>query len=429
MQKDKIRRLNTFGLLTMCILVLGAGGWASTTNIAGAVIAPGEVIVESQIKLVQHPAGGIVGELLVTDGDTVEAGDVVIRLDGTVAEAELAIVAGRLDEFYARRALLIAERDGLDEVILPDIILSRSDDPRVSEIIDSTLATFALRRLARVGQVLQLEEQILQLEEQVRGLQHQQNAKQAEYALVGTQIENYRRLREQGLIEIGALTALERDEARLQGEIGQLAASLADAQARIAETELGIIQVTQQTQSDAASALQELDASIAEHEERRITALDQLRRLDIAAPQTGIVHEMSVHTVGGVIAAGEPLMQIVPVLEALEIEAKASPIDRDRLHVGQTVSLTFSAFNPRATPRIDGEVRSISPSTLIDEISGAPYYLLRILLSEEQVDLLGDVEIVPGMIVTAFVQTEPRTVMQYLLAPVVEQVSHAFRGR
>jgi len=427
--RQSLRRLNIVGLLVMVLLVGGAGGWAATTQIAGAVIASGEIVVESEIKVVQHPTGGIIGEILVREGERVQAGDVLMTIDGTLANAELAIIVRRLNEFNARRALLIAERDDSDSITFPEGLLQQRDDPEIAEIISGTLATFDLRRSARLGQESQLREQIIQLGEQIDGLTRQASAKESEIALVSTQLETFRGLLARGLIERSQVTTLERDAARLEGERGQLAAAIAEARGRISELEVQILQVSQQARSLAASELQELSASIAEHEERRITALDQLQRLEIRAPQDGIVHDLVVHTVGGVVGAGDPLMQVVPVADELVVEAQVSPTDRDQLLIGQTASLSFQAFNQRALPRIEGEILDISASTLANLVTGAPYYAVRIGLERDQLQLLGDVDVVPGMLVTAFIQTEPRTFMQYLLAPIAEQVDRAFRGR
>jgi HlyD family secretion protein len=427
--KTSRRRLNAIGLLTLVLLIGGAGSWAATTEISGAVIASGEVVVESDIKIVQHPTGGVVGQIFVREGSVVDAGAVVMTLDGTMASAELAIVAGRLDEFYARRALLMAERDDRDSIQFPDSLLQRNDDPEVAELLFGSQAAFDLRRSVRLGQEGQLREQIIQLGQQIDGLQRQSHAKEVEIELVNGQLEPFRQLLTRGLIERSQVTALERDAARLEGEFGQLTASIAGARGRISELEVQILQLSQQARSQAASELQELGASIAEYEERYVAALDQLQRLEIRAPQAGVVHEMAVHTIGGVVGPGDPLMQIVPVDDNLIVEAQVLPTERDQLFVGQVASLSFSAFNQRATPRIEGHIADISPSTIVNPVTGTPHYAVRIELTADEIGRLGAVRVVPGMLVTAFIETEPRTFMQYLVAPIAEQIDRAFRGR
>lgn len=427
--RRSIRRLNIVGVLALLLLVVGFGGWAATTELSGAVIASGQVVVESEEKIVQHPTGGIVGEILVRDGMEVEAGDVLIRLDGTLARSELAIITGRLDELYARKAVVEAERGGLEEVTFPANLTDRADDPEVAAILATSRATFDLRRSAILGQESQLREQIIQLGEEISGLERQVEAKQEEIDLVGPQLENYRRLLQQELIERSQVTALEREEARLEGELGQLVASIATSRGRISELEIQILQIGQEVRSEAAAELQDLTANISELESRRVASEDQLRRLEIRSPQAGVIHELAVHTIGGVIGPGEPLMRVVPVADQLILEARVSPTDRDQISTGQVAALHFAAFNQRTTPRISGEVTSISASTLIDERTQGPYYLIRVSMPADQIALLGDVDVVPGMLATAFIETRPRTVASFLLKPFLDQVDTVFRER
>ena len=422
-------KFNIMGYFTLILLVAGIGGWAVTTEISGAVIASGEVVVESDIKIVQHQGGGVIGELLVRNRSLVEEGDVLLRIDGTFASAELGIVNGRLNEFYARRALAVAERDEQSTIEFPAALLERADDPAVAEVLSSTQSTFDLRREARNGQVARLRQQIVQLTQKIDGFAHQTAAKTKEMALVKVQLELFRQLLSQNLTGQSKVAGFERDIAGLEGELGQLTASAAEAKGRISELEVQILQVSQEARSQAASELQTLSASISEHEERRITSLDQLKRLEIRAPQSGIVHEMNVSTVGGVISPGDPLMKIVPIADELVVEADVAPSERDQLETGQVASLSFAAFNQRATPRIEGLISNISPSTSINSITGAPYYAVRITMSLDQMKKLGQVEVLPGMLVTAFITTSPRTFAEYLIAPLTEQIERAFRGR
>lgn len=431
MRKENLgmRRLNTLGLAIMMLLVFGAGGWAVTTEITGAVIASGEIAVQSDIKTVQHPSGGIIGELLVSENTPVKAGDVLIRLDGTQAEAELALVQNRLHEFHSRRALAVAERDEEDHLIFPDSLMSQASVPEVSRLLASTQRAFELRRASTLGQVSQINEQISQMRDQIDALAVQKEAKQREIDLGSRELIALRKLLKKNLIATSRVSTLARDLSRMEGELGQLQASAAAAKGRISELEVQILQVGREVRSKAASEVQVLDTSIAEYEERRVAALDQLRRLDIRAPQDGMVHELSVHTVGGVVSEGEALMKIVPTADEYIVLAKVSPTDRDQLAVGQIASLSFMAFNQRATPRIEGSIIKISPSTSVNPLTGTRYYSVRIGLPADEIDRLGTSEISPGMLVTAFIPTEPRTFAQYLLAPLSEQVDRTFRGR
>jgi len=296
--RRSIRRHLIAGVAVVVLLAGGVGGWASTTQFAGAVIAIGSLVVDSNIKKVQHLTGGIVGELRVHDGDRVNAGDVVVRLDDTVTRANLAIVKKGLDELVGRKARLESERDGRQTIKFPDEMLARKSDPEVAHVIESESKLFELRRSARQGQKAQFRERIQQLQEEARGLVAQQGAKDQELGLIGRELAGVKELWSKNLIQLTRLTALEREEARLQGERGQLIASAAQIKGKIAETELQIIQLDQDLSSDVAKEMREIEAKIGEFVERKVTAEDQLKRVDIRAPQDGTVFQLAVHTVG-----------------------------------------------------------------------------------------------------------------------------------
>ena len=307
-----IHRHIIVGCAVVAFLAIGLGGWASTAEISGALIAQGSLVVDSNVKKVQHPTGGVVGEVRVREGDHVKAGDILVRLDETVTRANLAIVTKGLTELYARRARLAAERDGADTVPVPKELANQADDPDVEEALASERKLFELRRKSRLGQKDQLQQRIKQLNEQIAGLTAQQDAKSKEMSLIDQELQGVRDLWAKNLVQINRLTSLEREAARLQGERGQLIASAAEAKGKIVETELQIIQVDQELSSDVAKELRETDSKIGEYVERKVTAEDQLRRTDLRAPQDGVVFQSTVNTVGGVITAGDPVMLIVP---------------------------------------------------------------------------------------------------------------------
>jgi HlyD family secretion protein len=427
--RSSIRLHLIIGLTVVVILAGGLGGWASTAEISGALIAPGSIVVESNVKKVQHPTGGVVGEVLARDGDIVKAGDVVVRLDDTVTKASLAIVTKNLDGLWARAARLQAEQQGLTKIVFPATLLDRADDPDVKNVIASETKLFEVRTTGRIGQKAQLRERVTQLNEEIDGLIAQEKAKDQEIVLVEKELVGVNSLYDQHLVQISRLTTLQRDAARLNGERAQFIAARAQAKGKITETELQIIQVDKDLVSDVSKDLRETNDKIGEFVERKVTAEDQLRRTDIRAPQDGMVLQSTVHTVGGVITAGDAVMMIVPQADALTVEAKVNPQDIDKLQIGQKTLLRLSAFNQRTTPEFNGVVARVSPDVTTDQRTGQSYYTIRVSMPPEEVARLGDVKLIPGMPVEAFVQTGDRTLMSYLVKPLRDQLMRAFREK
>ena len=427
--RSSIRLHLIIGLVVAVVLAGGLGGWASTAEISGALIAPGAIVVESSVKKVQHPTGGVVGEVLARDGDLVKAGDVVVRLDDTVTKASLAIVTKNLDGLWARAARLQAEQQGLDKVTFPASLRDRADDPDVKNVMASEAKLFEVRTTGRIGQKAQLRERITQLNEEIAGLAAQEKAKDQEIALVEKELVGVSSLYDQHLVQISRLTTLQRDAARLNGERAQFIASRAQAKGKITETELQIIQVDKDLVSDVSKDLRETNDKIGEFVERKVAAEDQLRRTDIRAPQDGMVLQSTVHTVGGVITAGDAIMMIVPQSDDLQVEAKVNPQDIDKLQIGQKTLLRLSAFNQRTTPELNGVVTRVSPDVTTDQRTGQSYYTIRVSMPPQEVARLGDVRLIPGMPVEAFVQTGDRTMLSYLVKPLSDQLMRAFREK
>ena len=417
------------GLSVVGVLVVGLGGWASTQQISGALIAPGQIVVESNVKKVQHPTGGVVGEVRAHDGDVVKAGDIVVRLDDTVTKASLAIVTKNLDGLWARAARLEAEQRGVDTITFPPQLLARADDPDVKNLMASESKLFEVRVTGRTGQKAQFRERVRQLNEEIEGLSAQVTAKDQEIALIQKELDGVRQLYDQHLVQLSRLTSLERDTARLNGERAQYVASRAQTKGKITETELQIIQVDKDMVSEVSKDLREANDKIGEFVERKITAEDQLRRVDIRAPQDGMVLQSSVHTVGGVITAGDAIMMIVPQSDDLQVEAKVNPQDIDKLQVGQKTLLRLSAFNQRTTPELNGTVTRVSPDVTTDQRTGQSYYTIRVSMPPEEIARLGDAKLIPGMPAEAFVQTGDRTVLSYLMKPLNDQLMRAFREK
>jgi HlyD family secretion protein len=417
------------GLAIVVVLAGGLGGWASTAQISGALIAPGSIVVESNVKKVQHPTGGVVGEVLARDGDLVKEGQIVVRLDDTVTKANLAIVTKNLDAMWARGARLQCEQQGLDKIVFPPQLLARANDPDVKNVMASESKLFDVRVNGRTGQKAQLRERVTQLNEEIAGLTAQETAKDQEIALVQKELTGVRDLYEKHLVQISRLTTLERDTARLNGERAQYISSRAQAKGKITETELQIIQVDKDLVSDVSKDLRETNDKIGEYIERKVTAEDQLKRTDIRAPQDGMVLQSTVHTVGGVITAGDAIMMIVPQSDDLQVEAKVNPQDIDKLQIGQKTLLRLSAFNQRTTPELNGVVTRVSPDVSTDQRTGQSYYTIRVSMPAEEIARLGDVRMIPGMPVEAFVQTGDRTMMSYLIKPLSDQLMRAFREK
>jgi HlyD family secretion protein len=427
--RRSIRRHVYFGLLIIMIMGGGVGGWASTVRLSGALIAPGSVVVESNVKRVQHPTGGIVGELFVREGDRVRQGDILVRLDDTITRTSLAIVTKGLDELAARRARLEAERDGGDKLVFPAPLVARSGNAEVRAILDGERKLFDLRRNARAGQTEQLRQRVDQLKDEIRGLQAQKEAKEEEIQLVNREREGVLELRTRNLVPVTKLTDLDRQAARLRGEVGQLVAQTAQVEGKISETELQILQIGRDLSSEVARETREIDGKIGEFVERKTAAEDQLKRVDIRAPQDGAVFQSTIHTVGGVINAGETVMLIVPDADALTVEAKVNPQDIDQVQVGQPALLRLSALNQRTTPEIKGYVSRISADITTDQRTGSSYFTVRIAMPSSEVTQLGDVRIVPGMPVEAFVLTGERTMMSYLVKPLSDHLMRMFREK
>jgi HlyD family secretion protein len=411
------------------VLVLALGGWAATTEFAGAVIAPGQLVVNSNVKKVQHPSGGIVGELLVQEGQRVREGDIVARLDDTQARANLAIIVKALDENAARAAREEAERDDADRIEFSKELLARSNNPDVAKAIEGERKQFEMRRVAREGKRAQLKERMAQLREEIRGSESQIESKKKQVDWVAKELTGVHDLWSKNLIPYARLTALEREKERLEGERGQLMAAIAQAKGKITETELQILQIDQDMRSEVGKDLAEIRAKTAELVEKKVAAEDQLKRVDIRAPIDGAVFQKAVHTVGGVITTGEVLMLIVPEADALEAEVKVQPQDIDQVRLGQTAILRFPAFNQRTTPELNGEVNRVSADVAEDQKTGARYYTVRIAIPASEIERLKGLKILPGMPVESFIQTSPRTVISYLVKPLHDQISRAFREK
>jgi HlyD family secretion protein len=380
---------------------------------------------------VQHQTGGIVGEIHVRDGDRVKAGDILVRLDETVTRANLAIVTKGLNELLARKARLEADREGKNTIrFASELLQAAAREPEVADLLESERKVLKLRLEARFGQKAQLAERNSQLKEEITGHEAQVRSKSQEITLIKRELEGARELWSKNLMPITKLTALEREAARLDGERAQLIASIAAGKGKISEILLQIMQIDRDASSEIGNELREVEGKIGELVERKIAAEDQMKRIDIRAPQDGTVHQSAVHTLGGVISpGGEPLMLIVPFTDSLVAEVKVQPQDIDQVWQGQMAVMRFPSFSQRTTPEINGIVSRVSADITLDQRTGVNYYTVRIDMSVAEIARLGNVKLVPGMPLEAFIKTGDRKVISYLVKPLHDQITRAFREK
>ncbi|MDF8358422.1 HlyD family type I secretion periplasmic adaptor subunit [Ensifer adhaerens] len=400
-------------------LLFGVGGWAAHARLSGAVITQGQVAISQQVKLIQHRDGGIVSEIAVRNGDQVRKGDVLIRLDETQTRVELAIVRGQLQQFYAMRARLKAERDGEAAVSF--------DGLDVSEVLKvSELKLFEANRRMITSQEEQMRLQITQLEEQIRGLKAQTGSSDAEREIVEKEIAKLETLLKSGLVPVSEHRDLLRQMARIDGSKGELVARIAEAVGQISELRIKLLAIDQNTRKETQTQIVGIEAKIAELSEREVAARDRLSRMEVRAPVDGLVYDLQVHTIGGIIAPGASVMSIVPEDDDLTVEIRIPPADIDRIAPGQASRLRFTVFNQRTTPELDGQVGVVAAATTIDRATGQPYYLATVDITQA-LNKLGDRKLMPGMPVEVYVQTDERTAISYLTKPFTDQMLRAFR--
>lgn len=427
--EHSIKRYIVAGMMIVAVVVFGIGGWAATASLSGAVIGQGVVVVATRVKSIQHLTGGVVRSIRVHDGDHVKAGQILVQLDPTEAQATAAIIMNTVDDLTAKKARLEAERDDLDRVSFPADLKKRGADPHSSaaRAIAAQSRLFKLRREARNGQKSQLTERKAQLSDEIKGYTSQSAAKDKELSLVQQELDGVTQLYQKKLTPLTRLVALQRDAARIHGERSQLISMIAQAKEKISEIELQIIQVDQDLRKEVGKDLTETMSKLAEYSERKTTALDQLRRTDIRAPEDGVIHRLAIHTVGGVIKPGEQVMMIVPNRDALEVEVHIPSNDIENIHLGQLATLRFTALNRQTTPEINGKVNFVSADRIQDPRTGASYYTTRLVFDASELKKVDNAKIVPGMPVEAFIQTRARTALSYLIEPVAEQAKRAFK--
>jgi HlyD family secretion protein len=422
-----LKRNLRIGMILVGALVLVLFVMAAFANIQGAVIAAGQVSVESKVKKIAHPRGGVVAEIYVKDGDRVKAGDALIRLDTTVSGVSATVSGEGLDQLMAQRARLEAERDSSGGVRFPAELTRRGDaSARAAMAEEGRL--FRLRRQAILGQKAQLNERINQLEQQIRGYQAQINASNRQAALIQPELEGVRTLWEKKLVTINKVNQLERTAVDLDASVASLNANIAQARGRITEIRQQAIQLDQDSRSQAGAQLGEVMKLLNDQQVRAVGSDDEFTKSVIRAPYDGVVDKLAFTTVGGVIPPAETLMEIVPDTDQLTVEAKISPADVDQIRIGQPAKLRFSAFNAQTTPELNGNLVHVSAETATDQRTGMTYYTVRLDVEQQEVRKLGALKLVPGMPVEAYIQTGERSLLSFITKPLRDQVSRAFRA-
>ncbi len=423
--EPQIRRRLVAGLMITALMIGSIGGWGAYAMISSAIIAPGVIVVEGSDKKVQHPTGGVVGAILVKNGDKVDAGQIIVRLDPTQTKAQLGVVTSQQVQLKGRKARLEAERDQTPAVVFPADF--KTGLAEAADIASNEERLFQARQEGKAGQKSQLNERVGQLHKEIEGLTAQLAAKETEVSLMTEELERVAGMRKQNLVPVTRLLQSERDLTRLKGERGLLVSNVAKAQGQISEIELQIISLDQTMQTESMKELREVEARLGELLEREVAARDQLDRIDIKAPRPGIVNDMQIHTVGGVVSAGETLMTIVPNDEKLAIEIRVAPTDIDQMQIGQRATLHFSAFNRQKTPEFPGEVSQIAANLTKEPQTGVSYYVARLAISAEKQDEARQLKLVPGMPVETFIETGQRTAISYLMKPIRDQIARAFK--
>lgn len=424
-RRDGLGKRSLVSLVAVACLGLGVGGWAITAELSGAVIAPGQIVVDESSKTVQHPSGGIVNEIRVVNGQRVNAGTVLLRLDATQSVAQYEVIAGRLLTLEGERARLSAERNRGREPEFGGRLAA--GDPRGAAIVERERAYFDVRRSLLESQKSRLEQRIEQARREMAAIDAQRAAKARETALIRRELAVVEELNRKQLANLTRLTDMERQLARFEGEEASLAAQHARAQAHLHEVALQVLELEQRAITDAHKELREVEARIEELVEREKVARDQMVRAELRSPVTGVVHELAAQTVGGVVRAGETIMKIVPDAAALVVEARVAPSDIDHVAVGRRATLRLTALDQRSTPEVAGIVSHVGADASREAQTGRTFFSIRVTISEGELARIGRVKLVPGMPVETFVETAPRTFFAYITKPLRDNFSRAMR--
>ena len=413
--------------LSLCLLLAFLFFWFALMDISGAVVASGRLMVESDVKTVKHKEGGIVAEIFVEDGDTVDAGQLLVLLDNTVAKANLAVVTKQLDERLASEARLKAERDGKDTIDFPVALTDRENDPEIAAILDGQRRLLKARQASLAGRTDQLKEQVKQLESQNEGLRIQAAAKKEEIGLISRELAGLESLLEDSYVSTNRVYATRREKTRLSGEYGSLLSKISGNRLQISERDVLMLKAVEDYRAQVLKELEQTTSEIAELSERNVAAEDLLERMDIVSPRKGVVHQLAVHAKGGVISPSEQIMLIVPNEDPLIIKARVSPNDIDQIYPGQTALIRLPGLSRRTTPELNGIVTTVAAETTRDEITGADYFEVRIQLRKGEDERIKDAVLIAGMPTEAMIRTGDRSILSYLIKPLSDQITLSFR--
>jgi len=423
------RRLLYVSFMVIAVLFGGFFVWAALSDISGAVVASGTVKVESSVKKVQNLTGGIISEIRVKEGDSVTAGDVLIRLDPQSAQSEWGIISDQLNAMIVRHARLMAERDG--QTFDPSALVLDENPKGIapSLIRRGETELFMARRDALKGQKNVLSERKAQFENQIEGDQAQLETKQKELELIALELKGVESLYAANLASVQRVMPLRREQARSEGDVQVLKTQIAELRGKIDEVTLQIANLDQERLSEVNRDIQDLEPKMAELVHRKAIAQETLKRLDIIAPVSGVVAQLNVHTVGGIIQPGETLMQIVPGNEPLTIEALVSPNDIDQVRVGGRARLRLTAFNRRVTPELIGTISMVAADAVRDERSGLSSFAIKIAVPDSEFAKVSEGAVLPGMVAEVYIETATRSVLSYVLKPATDQFAKVFREK
>lgn len=420
-----VRGYVMFATCIMAALVFAVSGWAAKAKLTGAIVASGTFVVEKNVKKVQHSFGGIVSEIKVRNGDRVEGGQVLMRLDSTQIRAELGIIDSQITELTARTVRLAAERENQTQIKMPESLIDRGGDSKTAA--EGEVRLFEENLRTRQSQKEQLSIRIEQLREEINGLSAQRDAKRDELSIIALELDQASQLHKKSLAPISRVYAMQREMKRLSGEHGGLVAQIARALGQISEIKVQLLSVDENARAQAQREHRSMEAKLAELTERSIATMDKLNRLEIRAPQSGSVHELTAHTVGGIITAAEQIMLVVPDEDTLVVQARIAPNDVDQAVVAREARLRLTAFSQQETPELKGRLVSVSADVTLDPKNGLSYYMARLEMEDKAKRSIGNLPLLPGMPVEVYISTGERTALSYLLKPFVDQMGRAFR--
>lgn len=424
---ERLQRRTRRAYVLIAALVLGFFGLSAIFQVGGAVVGSGEVAVESNVKTLIHPTGGILKALMVRDGDHVAKGQLLMRLDQGVSSVGAESAALGLEQLLARRARLEAERDGAASILFPPELTTKTD-ARAREATTRERQLFALRRRERDGSIALLRQRVQQYQEQIASYQAQIAAIESQMTLIEPELAGLRKLHDRQLVTINRLNEMERTAVQMKGSKAALESNIAEARAHISEANEQILNVDKQIRSDAGTQLAEVVSQLNDQQVRVATTSDTVDRSEIRAPQSGVVDKVTYTTIGSAVPPGQPLLQIVPDRDSMIVEARIRPQDVDQVRVGQAARVTFSGFNRQTTPDIPGKLIFVSPDLTTDQRTGQSYYRIKVRLDADALAKAPQIALKAGMPAETFVQTGDRSILSFLLKPLLDQLRYSMRS-